>query len=209
YQFGYTSPPTKTLTATLPAGTWAVTISADDYCGGSSNAATHFDVVPSTVSSTNTTTVSATTTTTVSSSNTTSVATTFAVTSTSTSSSMTSTFTSATRSVTVTSITTITGAATLVNFLTTTITDQWTVSMLTTIVQGSTTSTVVSIQNLPLELALGSILTISLLIIAISLIRGPWFGSAITCSKCGFKNSSTASSFCIKCGQPLKRGQST
>lgn len=193
YQYGYTGSPMKILTATLP-GTWTAALAADDYCGVSSTAVAHFDVASSTTSSTNTTSTNTTT---------------FTVTSASTSSYLTITVTSATSTTISTSVTTETGTVAINSVLTATAVTQWTASALTTLAQSSTTSTVIiwNIQNPMLELVLGSILTIALLTIAISLIRRPRYGNAITCGNCGFKNPFTASTFCIKCGQPLKGGQ--
>ncbi|MGD0423519.1 MAG: hypothetical protein ABSA92_08695 [Candidatus Bathyarchaeia archaeon] len=189
FRFQYPIPAMKPWTVIPPAGSWTVTFLADDYCGVSNNAVVRFNVAPSTIFSTNTTT------------------TTYTIPITSTSTSVTGTTTSATSTTTSTAVTSETGTGTLLNILTSATTNEQTAVITTTLTQSSTTSTILitKFANPDLELALGSILTISVLAIAISLIRRPRLGDGITCGKCGFKNPLTASSYCVKCGQPLKR----
>jgi ribosomal protein L40E len=51
-------------------------------------------------------------------------------------------------------------------------------------------------------------LIILVLVIGINLVRRSRPGKAIICSNCGFKNPFTATSFCVRCGESLKRGRS-
>jgi len=191
----------KTLTANLP-GTWKVALAADDYCGVLTKTVTEFSVESTSTSSTSTSTSS------TSQSNTTSTTMTTVLTSTSTITSTTSTATATSSTVAATSTTIQTGTVTETNGVTTTTTDQATTSIVTSLAQETTTSTetLSNIQNPPLETVLGIMLTISILTIAISIIHRRKPGSTVTCSNCGFKNPPSAPHFCVKCGQPFKRG---
>jgi hypothetical protein len=191
FQYQYPIQPTKTLILIPPVGTWTVTFAADDYCGVFTNAVAHFDV-SSTGSSTNTTTV-------------TSIAI-YSYTST-ISTTTTTEITSTTLPI---FVVTETGNATVLNTLTSTSTTEQTISFSATLAQASTTSTnvITNIENPSLELGLGSILTILVLVIGINLVRRSRPGKAIICSNCGFKNPFTATSFCVRCGESLKRGRS-
>ena len=201
YPYSSLNPPMKTLTANLP-GTWKVALAADDYCGVLTKTVTEFSVESTSTSSTSTSTSS------TSQSNTTSTTMTTVLTSTSTITSTTSTATATSSTVAATSTTIQTGTVTETNGVTTTTTDQATTSIVTSLAQETTTSTetLSNIQNPPLETVLGIMLTISILTIAISIIHRRKPGSTVTCSNCGFKNPPSAPHFCVKCGQPFKRG---
>ena len=201
YSYSSLNPPMKTLTANLP-GTWKVALAADDYCGVLAKTVTEFSVESTSTSSTSTSTSS------TSQSNTTSTTMTTVLTATSTITSTTSTATATSSTVAATSTTIQTGTVTETNGVTTTTTDQATTSIVTSLAQETTTSTetLSNIQNPPLETVLGIMLTISILTIAISIIHRRKPGSTVTCSNCGFKNPPSAPHFCVKCGQPFKRG---
>ena len=203
YLYSSINPPMKTLTANLQ-GIWKVALAADDYCGVLAKAVTQFNV-----ESTSTTSTSSSTTSSTSQNNTTTSTTmTTVLTSTSTVTSTTSTVTSTSSTVTVTSTTTQTGTVTETGGVTTTTTDQATTSIVTSLGQETTTSTetLSNISNPPLEMLLGTILTLFVLTISISVIHRRNPGGTITCSNCGFKNPPSAPHFCVKCGQPFKRG---
>ena len=179
---------TKNIIATL-SGTWTVAFRADDYCSGSHYAAAHFDVLPT---STNTTTTNISTTT---------IAYTSMITGTATK--------EITNTTTMLIVLAETGTSTVTGIITSTSTSTQSTSYTTTLPQSAaaTTTTITSVQNPLLEIGLAATLIISTLVTWIRLARGTSPREPIICSKCGFKNPSTAPSFCVKCGQPLKRGR--
>lgn len=191
FHYQYPIPPTKTLVLTPPVGTWTVTFAADDYCGVSTNAVAHFDI-SSTGSSTNTTTVTST-----------------AIYS-YTSTISTTTTTEITNTTLPLLVVTETDNATVLNLLTSTTTTEQTIPSTATLTQALTTSTnvITNIENPPLELGLASILAILALVLGINLVRRSRPGKGIICSNCGFKNPFTATTFCVRCGESLKRGRS-
>jgi hypothetical protein len=185
--YQYSIPPTKTLTATSSIGLWTVNFAADDYCGYSTSASTQFDVIPGIMTLTSTITGT--------------------LTATSTSSTSTTATTEATSTTSVTSTATETGNHTQTDILTGTVSSVQTISSTITAAPVTTTTVMMQVENPTLELILASILLMSVLILMSNLIKRGRRGT-ITCRNCGFSNPSTAPSFCVKCGRPL-RGRSS
>jgi ribosomal protein L40E len=104
-----------------------------------------------------------------------------------------------------TSTVTQVGTQTASTFLTTTIISGETGTFATTAAQ-TFTSTVIDTQlkNPNLELLYGSVVTVSVLIIATPIASRALSRKQIVCSKCGFRNPPTAPSFCVNCGESLK-----
>jgi hypothetical protein len=69
----------------------------------------------------------------------------------------------------------------------------------------TSTLAIKQVEDPNLEFGLGSILIISALVIVIILVKRSMPRKQIACGKCGFRNPSTATSFCVNCGQPLVR----
>ncbi len=101
-----------------------------------------------------------------------------------------------------------TGSQTVSNVLTSTMATEQTATITTITAQTSTsTFTAMQFQDPTLEFLLGSILTVAIVVIAISLVRRSPPRKQIVCGKCGFRNPPTATSFCVNCGQSLKGGR--
>jgi len=175
----------RILTATSPPGMWTATFIGDDYCGGSDSAAVHFEVNATSVITGTITRTSASTATIMTSPN----------------------ITNTTTSVIVVAET---GTSTITGILTSGSTITQTAISTTNLPQSSTTITITvpHVEDASKEVGLAAVLIISALIVWIRLARRARPVEPITCSKCGFKNPLTAPSFCVNCGQPLKRKRS-
>ena len=107
-----------------------------------------------------------------------------------------------------TSMATQTGSKTISNLLTNSVTNEQTTTITTFTSQTMTSTFATRLFKDPnLELVLGSILTISALVILITLAKRSTPRKQVACSKCGFRNPPAATSFCVNCGQPLGKGR--
>jgi predicted amidophosphoribosyltransferase len=59
------------------------------------------------------------------------------------------------------------------------------------------------VENPPLELALAGIILVSLVMVALNLVRRSGHRGSVVCSRCGFNNLS-ARKYCVNCGETLK-----
>jgi hypothetical protein len=175
-------------------GHWNIVMTADDFCSGSSNAETSFDVTPNTYTVTITRVVSIWSTSYVTVTGIDISTTTTASTSTSTSYSEQITPQTATK----TTVTVFSSSATTTQTMA--ITSSTTFSLSTT-----TTPTTLLVENLPLELGLASIMILSALVMAVAVIRRYAPRKATVCRSCGFKNPPHAISYCVKCGESLNQ----
>jgi hypothetical protein len=115
----------------------------------------------------------------------------------------------ATGTISSTSILTQTGRQTISNIQTSSTTIQQTATITSTTSQILTsTSAIVQFEDPALEMELGSILTISALVVLVTLLKRSAPRKQAVCSKCGFKNPRTATLFCVNCGQPLSQERS-
>ena len=168
------------LKSASPVGTWSISFQGDDYCGVPSQASTSFNVIPTTII---TVTTAAITTTAYFST------------------------TSQTITTTITSFSTLfvteTGAIATTSTMisSTTIT---TIPSTTTTALSTNTVHISKIEHPVLELVLAIILALCLGV----LLRRVKPRRRRVCSKCGFSNPPNATSFCVKCGKPLKKRRS-
>ncbi len=108
-----------------------------------------------------------------------------------------------------TSIVTQTGSKLVSNVLTSSITTEQTIAIITFISQTLTSTLAIKqFEDPNLEFGLESILIASALVIVITLVRRSMPRKQIACGSCGFRNPLAATSFCVNCGQSLKGGRS-
>ena len=114
----------------------------------------------------------------------------------------------ATRTTSSTRIVNQTGSKTVSNVLTSSATTEQTATIYTFIAQ-TFTSTFVTRQlaDPNLEVGLGLILIVSAMVIIVTFLRRSTSRRQITCARCGFRNPPAATSFCVSCGQSLKKGR--
>jgi len=179
---------TKTLTVNA-TGRYTLNFQADDFCKGSNSATANFDVVSS---------VQITTTTTWTTTNVHSVATSTMITT--IERTVTSYYYSA-------SITQISQPTTQQTIIATTLLSTSTYSHVSTVVsllQTYSTSTLLGLQYPWTETGLAAVVALSL-----GILVGPRIARfrRITCKYCGTMNPTSAKSFCVACGNPLRGGE--
>jgi len=166
------------LNSTSPLGQWTVTFLADDYCGSTSRDSKTFNVIPMTTIITT-------------------------ITTTSVHSFTTSTLTTTTATSQSTHIFTQTGnlTVTYTTFSATATTQLSTVTISPPQITTSVTVTLWKIEH-PFSEAM---LAIVLLFSALILLRRVIPGRGSVCSKCGFSNPPSATSYCVSCGERLRK----